>query len=102
MVEHDGAIAWLLESDEPAIRYRTRTWVLGQPESDPAVRRDRKQVPDGQIVSTLLDFPSVANVHPYRKWFGLHWRLVSLADFPRPADRPDVRARLDEASNGSW
>src|SRR5439155_16316835 len=93
--DRDGAIDWLLESDEPAIRYRTRTWVLGQAETNPAVRRERKQVPDGQIISTLLDFPSVATVDPYRKWFGLHWRLVSLADFRVHVDREAVRKALD-------
>src|SRR5438093_4973585 len=96
MVEQDGVIDWLLESDEPAIRYRTRTWVLGQAETNPAVRRERKQVPDGPIVSTLLDFPSVAKVDPYRKWFGLHWRLVSLADFGLRVDREAVRGALDD------
>jgi hypothetical protein len=34
----------------------------------------------------------------YRKWFGLHWRLVSLADFELPVDRADVRERLDTES----
>jgi len=94
--DRDSAIDWLLESDEPAIRYRTRTWVLGQAETNPAVRRERKQVPDGPIVSTLLDFASVAKVDPYRKWFGLHWRLVSLADFGLRVDREALRKTLDE------
>ncbi len=87
---------WLLASDEPIIRYRTRTWLLDQPETNAAVRRERKVVPDGPIVSTLLDFPD-RQVDPYRKWWGLHWRLVSLADFGMPVDRNDDRARLDEA-----
>ena len=91
-----GAIAWLLTSDEPAIRYRTRTWLRDEPESAPAVKADRERVPDGPGISALLDFASVATVDPYRKWIGLHWRLISLADFGLPADRPEVRARLDE------
>jgi hypothetical protein len=95
VVERDTALEWLLESDEPAVRYRTRTWLLDQPESIAAVRRDRKAAWDGSIVSTLLDLASAAKVHPYRKWWGLHWRLVSLADFALPVDRPDIRATLD-------
>ncbi len=89
-------IDWLLASDEPAVRYRTRSWLLGQPESDPAVRRDREGAWDGPIISTLLDFPE-PTVNPYRKWWGLHWRLVSLADFALPLDAApaSVRARLD-------
>jgi hypothetical protein len=96
VADTDGVLDWLLASDEPIIRYRTRTWLLDQPESNAAVRRERKLVPDGPIVSTLLDFASAAKVDPYRKWWGLHWRLVSLADFGLLADRANVRAGLDE------
>src|SRR5688500_1633502 len=94
--EAGTAIEWLHASDEPAIRYRTRTWLLDTAETTAEVRADRKAIPDGPIISTLLDFPSTAKVDPYRKWFGLHWRLVSLADFELPVDRPDVRERLDD------
>src|SRR5437868_12090492 len=38
-----------------------------------------------------------AKKDPYRKWWGLHWRLVSLAYFALPVDRADTRAKLDEA-----
>ena len=87
-------VEWLLESHEPAIRYRARTWLLDESERKAAVRADRAAVADGPIVSTLLDFPA-PKVHPYRKWFGLHWRLVSLADFEPPVG-PEIRAKLDE------
>ncbi|HJW23215.1 MAG TPA: hypothetical protein VJ506_12365 [Candidatus Limnocylindrales bacterium] len=87
---------WLLESDEPAVRYRTRTWLSGEDERDASVRRDRARVADGAIVATLLEATDPRET-PYRKWRGLHWRLVSLADFGLPADQPAVRARLDEA-----
>jgi hypothetical protein len=39
VTERDGAIDWLLKSDEPAIRYRTRTWLLGEPETSAKVVR---------------------------------------------------------------
>ena len=86
---------WLVESDEPAVRYRARTWLMGQAEGHPAVRRDRGRIPSGPIVSTLLDFPD-PSVSPYRKWSGMHWRLVSLADFALPAETADVRSKLDK------
>ena len=92
----DRVTGWLVESDEPAVRYRTRTWLMGQAEGHAAVRRDRARIPGGSIVSTLLDLPDPA-ISPYRKWSGLHWRLVSLADFALPADAADVRSRLDTA-----
>jgi hypothetical protein len=88
-------IEWLRASDEPAVRYRTRTWLLDLSETDRDVRADRTAAPDGPIISTLLEFPE-PKLNPYRKWYGLHWRLVSLADFDLPVDREDVRTRLDD------
>ncbi len=93
--ETDTATNWLLASDEPAVRYRTRTWLLNAAESAAEVRADRNAIPDGRIISTLLDFPE-PKLTPYRKWFGLHWRLVSLADFDPPVARPGIRERLDD------
>jgi hypothetical protein len=91
------AVEWLLGSHEPLVRYRARTWLLGMPEVDPLVRADRAALFDGPVVATLLDFPG-PEVSPYRKWWGLHWRLVSLADFDLPIDGlPDVRQRLQAA-----
>ena len=94
MADPPSAIDWLLASDEPAIRYRARTWLLGKPETDAAVRADRRAIPEGGIVSRLLDFPE-PKLTPYRKWFGLHWRLVSLADFELPVDSADLQATID-------
>jgi hypothetical protein len=90
----DDAVVWLLASDEPAIRHLTRRWLLGQPETAAAVRRERKQITDGPIIRTLLDFPG-KEVHPYRKWTGLHWRLASLADLGLPPGNAAADAALD-------
>ncbi|HET6381412.1 MAG TPA: hypothetical protein VFH63_10355 [candidate division Zixibacteria bacterium] len=92
----EPAIDWLLASNEPIFRYRARTWLLDQPESDPAVAADRAAIPEGSVVGTLLDFPE-PKLNPYRKWFGLHWRLVALTDFGLPVDSADLRRQLDEA-----
>src|SRR5437868_599797 len=97
MTERDGAIDWLLKSDEPAIRYRTRTWLLGEPETNAKVKADRKAAWDGPIVSTLLEFTPESKKDPYRKWWGLHWRLVSLANLRAPAGS---RGRSRQAGRG--
>jgi hypothetical protein len=90
----DAAIDWLLKSDEPAIRYRARTWLLGESETSAKAKADRKAAWNGPIVSTLLDFTPESRKDPYRKWWGLHWRLVSLAYFALPMDRKDVSAKI--------
>jgi hypothetical protein len=97
MAAFDAAVEWLLASDEPAVRYRARTWLLGAPEGDPLVRAERVGLFDGPMAAMLLDFPG-PEVSPYRKWWGLHWRLVSLADFDLPIDgRAAVRVAVDAA-----
>lgn len=94
-LDSTSAVAWLVASDEPVVRYRALTWLLDRPSSDATVRAARGEVLEGPIVSTLLDFPD-PRAAPYRKWWGLHWRLTSLADLGLPADQA-VRARLDGA-----
>jgi hypothetical protein len=97
VAQHNAAVEWLASSQEPAVRYRAKTWLLDAGEDDPSLSSDRAAVFDGDNVSTLLDFPG-PEVSPYRKWWGLHWRLVSLADFDLPVgDRPDVGRAVDAA-----
>ena len=40
---------------------------------------------DAERIATLLDFP---DAHPYKKWWGSHWRLVALADLGHPPIHP--------------
>ncbi|HSU36061.1 MAG TPA: hypothetical protein VLJ88_10415 [Propionibacteriaceae bacterium] len=70
MGEQDEAtITWLLASDEPAIRALARRDLLGE-EVPPAS--------GGPRVDRLLRHGTEG--HPYRKWTGVHWRLISLAE----------------------
>jgi hypothetical protein len=75
-----AAIAWLLHADEPAIRLLARRDLLdGRSDEDPeAVLR-------GPKVRALL---AGDDDHPYRKWTGAHWRLVSLVELGVPAGEP--------------
>jgi hypothetical protein len=78
----DTALAWLLGSDEPAIRGMTRRDLLGQPADD-----DLARVLEGPIVRALLSGQKRDGGfggHPYRKWTGAHWRLVSLVELEAP------------------
>ena len=44
-------------------------------------------------VDELLQFP---DVHPYRKWWGTHWRLVELADLDVPIPPAALSAGIDQ------
>jgi hypothetical protein len=87
------AVEWLLESDEPAIRYLTRRDVLGEDPSD-----DEARILDGPKVRALLAGQQPDGGfggHPYRKWGGAHWRLVSLVELAVPAGEPRAVAATE-------
>lgn len=92
----DHGIQWLLESQDPSVRYFALTDLSDRPEGSPEVQRARRQIPDGARVSTLLKGQHADGgfgVHPYQKWTGAHWRLVSLVELGLPAGfRPAVKA----------
>ena len=92
----DPAINWLLESGDPSIRYLTLTDLLGRPSDSREVLAAKRKIPDGSIVKTLLSGQRAGGgfgVHPYQKWTGAHWRLVSLVELGIPPGfRPAVKA----------
>jgi hypothetical protein len=79
----EDAIEWLLASPEPAVAFLARRDLLGK-EAEP----DTEEILAGPVVRTLLDADT--SVHPYKKWQGAHWRLVSLVELGVP--RGDERA----------
>src|SRR2546428_14028488 len=92
----DPAVNWLLDSGDPSIRYLTLTEVLDRHSDSKEVLAARKQIPNGPNVKTLLSGQQADGgfgVHPYQKWTGAHWRLVSLVELGIPPGfRPAVKA----------
>jgi hypothetical protein len=72
----------LLRSDEPSVRWKVRTQVLGETPDSPAIRRLQGQIRRSPRVRAMLDgeFPRNA----YSKWRGAHWVLATLADIGYP------------------
>jgi hypothetical protein len=88
-----AAIDWLLASPEPAIRYLARRDLLGE-----AAGEDEAAILDGPLVRTLLDGQGPDGGfggHPYGKWGGAHWRLVSLVELGFPAGEPRAVAAAE-------
>jgi hypothetical protein len=78
-----SAVDWLLESKEPAVRYLVRRDLLGEESDEPIL--------EGRIVRTLFrgqKRDGSFGVHPYKKWQGAHWRLVSLVELGVPPGEP--------------
>ena len=85
------AVDWLLGSREPAVRFLTRRDVLGE-----EVEPDPEKILSGPWVQTLLAGQQAdggfGERHPYRKWTGAHWRLISLVELAAPPGEPRLLA----------
>src|SRR2546421_6637870 len=96
MPHGDPAVEWLLESNDPSVRFLTLTEVLGDSPRSRLVRMAREAIPSGPRVRALLKGQRRSGgfgVHPYAKWSGGFWRLPSLADLAVPVRHgPAVRA----------
>jgi hypothetical protein len=71
-VDSEAAVNWLLQSDEPAVRYLIRRDVL---EDQPTIGADLR--PRGPKASALLSGQQTDGGlagNPYRKFTGAHWR----------------------------
>jgi hypothetical protein len=84
----EPVIDQLLRSDEPVVRFKVLTNILGEKLDSPKVKRLQQQVRSSSRVRLLLSerkrdgrIPH----HPYRKWYGAHWILAMLAEIGYPA-----------------
>jgi len=76
-------IRHLLQSNNPAIVYKTRTRVLGEtppPDLREQIRHSEMAI---RLLSHRLADGTIAT-NPYKKWQGPHWTLVSLAEIGYP------------------
>jgi len=89
-----AALAWLLNSEEPAVRHLTRRDLLGDLDGE-AAAADAAGILEGPKVRALLAGQQPdggCGVGPYSKWGGAHWRLVSLVELAAPAGEPRLVA----------
>ncbi len=111
MNSNDSAIQFLLNSGEPSIRYFTLVDLLGKSNRSRDVKAARDQILDGPQVKALLAgqhigkqkspesygvHPGGFGVHPYKKWDGAHWRLVSLVELGIPKGTWPAVAAADQ------
>jgi hypothetical protein len=104
-----AALAFLLESDEPAVRGLARRDLLGEKSEN-----SQEDLLSGPKVTALLTGQDPASfrpgqgwrawpgaqfgfgVHPYRKWTGAHWRLVSSVELGVPVGEPRALAAVEQ------
>ncbi|HZD12984.1 MAG TPA: hypothetical protein VE177_05640, partial [Candidatus Binatus sp.] len=88
-------VQWLLASENPSVRYFALKDLLDEPGESARLEAEQKRMMSGTVASKLLtgqQSDGGFGVHPYTKWTGAHWRLVSLVEQGmRPRDRRGVR-----------
>ncbi len=96
-----AVIAWLLEEDQPAVRYRTLTELLHRPASDPDVRAARRNIPVRGWAAEILARRDPAGWWARErslytpKYLSTNWNLLALSDLAATRAIPEVRASCE-------
>ncbi|HYA21631.1 MAG TPA: hypothetical protein VEG31_00410 [Thermoproteota archaeon] len=99
MERTDPAVSWLLKSKDPSVRFFTLVDLLDEPINSREVTKTRVAIPNGRRVKALLrgqHRDGGFGVHPYKKWTGAHWRLVSLVELGIAKDHSRARAATEQ------
>jgi hypothetical protein len=79
----------LLNSDEPSVRFKVLVNVLGKKLESAEIKKLQEEINSSPRVKLLLserEKDGKIPFHPYRKWYGAHWVLATLADIGYPSD----------------
>jgi hypothetical protein len=100
MTTSSPVLDWLLEPDEPSVRYGALVDLMHEPKDSPRARRARGAIRRSERARALLadqredgGFGS----QTYNKHRGSHWRLVRLADLDYPPRDGAVKRAVDHA-----
>jgi len=81
-------IDWLLEKDNPSVRYFTLTDILGKTEDDPVVKKTKKKIMKIGVVPKILDrqedggyWGNPRDFYIRSKYKGTVWQLIILAEY---------------------
>jgi hypothetical protein len=87
----DPALLWVLQSPHAPVRYAALTELAGISPRAAEASRARTAIPRSRWVRALLAgqrHDGGFGAHPYKKWDGAHWRLVSLVELGLPGGHP--------------
>jgi hypothetical protein len=78
----------LLNSNEPSVHYKILVNVKGEKPGSPKIRKLQEEIKSSPRVKLLLSERNRKGEiphHPYKKWYGAHWVLATLADIGYPS-----------------
>src|ERR1700724_3033962 len=86
--ERSSIIDALLKSDEPSVRWKVLTRVVGEDPESRKVRELREEIRTSARARALIagrDRKHVREPYVYANWRGAHWTLAMLAEIGYPA-----------------
>ena len=95
------ALDWLLEENQPSIRYLALTQLLGKPEDDPEVQSAREMIPKKGWAADILRQQNpggwwVSGESLYRpKYLSTNWILLILSDLGLTKEDPRIAKACD-------
>lgn len=98
-----AVLEWLLEEDQPSVRYLTLTRLLGKPDDDPEARESRAAIPKKGWAADILSRQDpegwwVRKDKLYSpKYLSSNWMLLVLADLGITREDPRIRKAA-----GAW
>ncbi len=76
---------WLLQPDNPPVRYLTLTNLARKPPESPEVRKARARLMDYSVTQEILrhadEFSRDREDREYNKYTGKYWQLIFLGQF---------------------
>jgi len=99
-----GIVDRLQASEEPSIRFLTRTGALGEDPASPSIKELQAEIACSPRAQALLSERDPAGRIPktvYNKWRGAHWVISMLADIGYPAGDVGIKPLIDQVL-GSW
>lgn len=96
-----AVLGWLLEPEQPSIRYLTLTQLLGRSAGDPEVQEARARIPRAGWVADMLAKRDpggwwVRNGAPmYPKYQSINWNLLAMSDLGVSRSVPEVAASCE-------
>jgi hypothetical protein len=100
-VPREKVLEWLLEPDQPSVRYLALTQLLGKSETDSEVRDAKARIPEAGWAAEILTHRDPAGwwvrekslYHP--KYVSTNWNLLVLSDLGVTRAIPTVRASCE-------
>lgn len=92
----DPVIEWLLEPENPSVRFRTLTDLLGKPVDDPSVQAARKSIMEEGLVPRILASQNedgswgIPEKFYNQKYTGAIWALLLLAELSADPENTQV------------